>query len=203
MLPHFGTQHSHSANAGGETARIVDDTMRACNRPSRESFAMQKGSITAALVFTSLIVSESLPAQNAPTLEKKNYNYSEWTKGRFSEAVTVTGPGKMIFLAGVGSEDEGPTPGVIRHKDDFFAQCKYAYDKIKRLLDKHGATLADVVKMVTYVTDIRFQGDNGRCRREEFGSMPLPAHTFLNINQLAWPGMLVEVDVIAVAPQGR
>jgi len=22
-------------------------------------------------------------------------------------------------------------------------------------------------------------------------------HTFLNINQLAWPGMLVEVDVIA------
>jgi len=38
--------------------------------------------------------------------EKKNYNYSEWTKGRFSEAVTVTGPGKMIFLAGIGSEDE-------------------------------------------------------------------------------------------------
>ena len=43
----------------------------------------------------------------ADTLEKKNYNYSEWTKGRFSEAVTVTGPGKMIFLAGVGAEDEG------------------------------------------------------------------------------------------------
>ena len=42
---------------------------------------------------------------SAQTFEKKNYNYSEWTKGRFSEAVTVTGPGKMIFLAGVGSED--------------------------------------------------------------------------------------------------
>jgi 2-iminobutanoate/2-iminopropanoate deaminase len=164
---------------------------------------MQKGSIATALIFASLVASEPAPAQNATTLEKKNYNYSEWTKGRFSEAVTVTGPGKMIFLAGVGSEDEGPTPGVIRHKDDFFAQCKYAYDKIKRLLDKHGATLADVVKMVTYVTDIRFQADNGKCRREEFGSMPLPAHTFLNINQLAWPGMLVEVDVIAIAPQGR
>jgi len=24
--------------------------------------------------------------------EKKNYNCSDWTKGRFSEAVTVTGP---------------------------------------------------------------------------------------------------------------
>jgi 2-iminobutanoate/2-iminopropanoate deaminase len=164
---------------------------------------MPKRSVAAFCVLAAVIASQSAWAQTAPALEKKNYNYSEWAKGRFSEAVTVTGPGKMIFLAGVGSEDEGPTPGVIRHKDDFFAQCKYAYDKIKRILDKHGATLGDVVKMVTYVTDIRFQSDNGRCRREEFGSMPLPAHTFLNINQLAWPGMLVEVDVIAVAPQGR
>ena len=32
-----------------------------------------------------------------PVLEKKNYNYSEWTKGRFSEAVTVSGPGKSFL----------------------------------------------------------------------------------------------------------
>ena len=137
-------------------------------------------------------------AQTSPSFEKKNYTYSEWTKGRFSEAVTVTGPGKMIFLAGVGSEDEGATPGVIRHKDDFVGQCNYAYDKIRRLLERHGATLADIVKMVTYVTDIRFQADYAKCRREQFGTIPPPAHTFLNINQLAWPGMMVEVDVIAM-----
>ncbi|MFL6936042.1 MAG: RidA family protein [Xanthobacteraceae bacterium] len=137
-------------------------------------------------------------AEGSATLEKKNYNYSEWTKGRFSEAVTVTGPGKMIFLAGVGAEDEGSTPGVIRHKDDFMGQCRYAYDKIKRLLERHGATLGDVVKMVTYVTDIRHQADYGKCRLEAFGNLALPAHTFLNINQLAWPGMIVEIDVTAV-----
>src|SRR3954451_19907058 len=94
-------------------------------------------------------------AEGSATLEKKNYNYSEWTKGRFSEAVTVTGPGKMIFLAGVGAEDENGAPGTILHKGDFGAQCKYAYDKIKRLLEKHGATLADVAKMVSYLTDVR------------------------------------------------
>jgi 2-iminobutanoate/2-iminopropanoate deaminase len=145
-----------------------------------------------------LATSSAAWAQASPTLEKKNYNYSEWTKGRFSEAVTVTGPGKMIFLAGVGAEDEGSTPGIIRHKDDFMGQCRYAYDKIKRLLDRHGATLGDVVKMVTYVTDIRYQPDYGKCRVEAFGSLPLPAHTFLNINQLAWPGMIVEIDVTAM-----
>jgi 2-iminobutanoate/2-iminopropanoate deaminase len=139
-------------------------------------------------------------AASAQAFEKKNYTYSEWTKGLFSEAVTVTLPGaKMIFLAGVGSEDEGATRGVIRHLGDFTGQCRYAYDKIKRALEKNGASLADTVKIVTYVTDIRFQMDAGKCRGEAFAGLPLPVHTFLNINQLAWPGMLVEVDVIAVA----
>jgi len=135
--------------------------------------------------------------------EKKNYNYSEWTKGRFSEAVTVTGPGKMIFLAGIGSEDENGKAGDIRHKDDFTAQCKYAYDKIKRTLAKNGATLGDIVKMVTYMTDVRFQADYGRCRQETIGSTPMPAHTLLTISQLAWPGMMVEIDVTAVVPLNR
>jgi 2-iminobutanoate/2-iminopropanoate deaminase len=139
-------------------------------------------------------------AASAQTLEKKNYSYSEWTKGRFSEAVTVTGPGKMIFLAGVGAEDENGKGGDILHKGDFMAQCRYAYDKIKRLLDKQGAGLGDVVKMVSYLTDVRYQQDYGRCRIEQFGDQPLPAHTLLTISQLAWPGMMVEIDVTAVVP---
>jgi enamine deaminase RidA (YjgF/YER057c/UK114 family) len=28
----------------------------------------------------------------------------------------------------------------------------------------------------------------------------LPVHTFLNVNQLAFPGMLVEIDIIAMVP---
>jgi len=135
--------------------------------------------IAAAIVMAAIADTSTASAQN---LEKKNYNYSEWTKGRFSEAVTVTGPGKMIFLAGVGAEDENGAPGTIRHKGDFDGQCKYAYDKIKRLLDKHGATLADVVKMVSYLTDVRNQPDYGKCRVEAFGSHPLPAHTLLTIS---------------------
>ena len=158
---------------------------------------MLKGTGLAALIILAGLCTDAW-AQASPSFEKKNYNYSEWTKGRFSEAVVVTGPGRMIFLAGVGAEDEGSTPGVIRHKDDFMGQCRYAYDKIKRLLDRHSATLGDVVKMVTYITDIRHQREYGQCRLEAFGNLPLPAHTFLNINQLAWPGMIVEIDVTAM-----
>src|ERR1700761_4543139 len=110
----------------------------------------------AVAVLSFVILPTVAPAQ---TFEKKNYNYSDWTKGRFSEAVTVTGPGKMIFLAGVGAEDENGKGGDILYKGDFTGQCKYAYDKIKRALEKNGATLADTVKMVTYMTDVRYQAD--------------------------------------------
>lgn len=133
---------------------------------------------------------------NAPAFEKKHYNYGSWTKGRFSEAVTVTGPGKLIFLAGIGAEQEDT--GKIMYPGDFVRQCRYAYKKLKKVLARNGASMADVVKQVTYVTDIRHQKQAGECRRAAYGNAPLPAHTFLNINQLAWPDMLVEIDVIAV-----
>ena len=86
-------------------------------------------------------------AASAQTLEKKNYNYSEWTKGRFSEAVTVTGPGKMIFLAGVGAEDEHGPPGQsapILHLGKPYEQCLYAYDKIKRWCSPTRLQVADM-----------------------------------------------------------
>lgn len=136
----------------------------------------------------------------ASGFEKQNHNYGQWTRGRFSEAVTVSfnGPAKMIFLAGIGSEHEDT--GEIMHVGDFPGQLRYAYEKLKKVLAKNGATMADVVKQVTYVTDIRYGRDSSAIRAEAYGEAPLPAHTMLNVTQLAWPGMLVEIDIIAMVP---
>ena len=79
-------------------------------------------------------------------------------------------------------------------------KATHAYDKIRRALEKNGAGFGDIVKTVSYVTDMRFQADYGRCRSEVFGTTPPPARTLLNIVQLAWPGMMVEVDVTAMVP---
>jgi 2-iminobutanoate/2-iminopropanoate deaminase len=131
--------------------------------------------------------------------EKKASNYSEWAKGLFSEVVTVSHPGRIIFFGGVGAEDETATSGgKILHLGDFMGQCLYAWDKIKRILEKQGATLADVDKATTYLTDIRNLQDSIKCRAQVFGTTPQPAGTLVNVSQLAWPGMLYEVDIIAV-----
>lgn len=132
----------------------------------------------------------------AQSLDKQHFNHNEWTKGRFSEAVTVSGPGKWVFLAGVGAEAE--KDGSILHVGDFAAQCRYAYEKIGKLLVAHGGGMRDVVKLVTYVVDIKDRDAMNKCRAEAFQGMALPVHTFLVISQLARPGMLVEMDVTAV-----
>src|SRR5262249_14684027 len=85
--------------------------------------------------------------------------------------------GKIIYLGGVGAEDENSAQGgVIRHLGDFGAQCRYAWDKIKRLLEKHGATVDNIDKVVTYVTDIRYFFDAGKCRAEAYARDPTCRH---------------------------
>ena len=37
-------------------------------------------------------------AQNSSNFEKKSFNYNEWTKGKFSEVVTVTNQESSSFL---------------------------------------------------------------------------------------------------------
>src|ERR1700726_1251284 len=147
-------------------------------------------------VLTMTVMSQSQTGDTA--YEKKSYNYAEWAKGRFSEVVTVRNAGKIIYLGGIGAEDEDSSQGgVIRHLGNFGAQCGYAWDKIKRLLAKHGATVDDIDKVVTYVTDIRYFFDAGKCRAEAYAGATQPAGTFLVVTALAWPGMLIEVDVTA------
>jgi hypothetical protein len=74
-------------------------------------------------------------------------------------------------------------------------------------LEKHGATLENVDKVTTYVTDILYFFEAGKCRSEIYSGITPPVGTFLVVTALAWPGMLIEVDVWVVlmttdAPDG-
>jgi 2-iminobutanoate/2-iminopropanoate deaminase len=146
-------------------------------------------------VIAAALLLMSATAADAQNFEKKNFNYSKFATGAFSEVVTVTGPAKFIYLAGIGSEDEDD--GSVRHKDDFLAQCRFAWEKVGKLLKEHGATVSDIVKATSYVTDIRYRDEMRSCRTEVFKGRPLPPHTLLNVVQLARPGMMFEVDVVA------
>ena len=158
------------------------------------------------LIIAALAVLIILPVAaqqpSSPTFEKKEFNHSAWTKGIFSDAVTVKGFGRgtMVYLAGVGAEDENGPRGNIRHHDDLVAQCEYAFDKIKRVLAAHGANMNHVVKITSYLTDMKNRIPYGQCLGRNFGTAPLPVHTLIGVTSLAFPEMMMETDVTAITP---
>lgn len=135
---------------------------------------------------------------------KQNYNFSPWTKGRFSEMVTVTNPVRFISVAGIGAESE--EDGHTMYPGNMLEQCRYAFLKIKKALATQKASLADVTRMIVFVTDMgggtrestKPYQDYVTCRREAFANGPVPASTIVQITRLAAPDMLIEINVDAV-----
>jgi 2-iminobutanoate/2-iminopropanoate deaminase len=110
----------------------------------------------------------------------------------YSHVVVVEGR-KTIFVSGQLARDAGGNPVGVR---DMRAQIRQVGENIRTALAAAGATLADIVKTNTYVTDIEEFFKHADVRMEYFGA--LPTSTTVEVRRLAHPDLLVEVEVIAV-----
>jgi len=80
---------------------------------------------------------------------------------------------------------------------DFEAQCVQAYENLKRVLAAAGATMDDVVKTTTFITDLAHLPIL-RAVRPRFLGDPGPAGTLLVVKSLASLDYLIEIEAIAV-----
>ena len=110
----------------------------------------------------------------------------------YSHVVVVEGR-KTIFVSGQLARDP---KGDVVGAGDMRAQLRQVGENIKAALAAAGATLADVVKTNTYVTDIEEFFKHVDVRMEYFGA--LPTSTTVEVRRLAHPDLVVEVEVIAV-----
>ena len=67
----------------------------------------------------------------------------------------------------------------------------------RSLVEAGGGTLDHVVKITTYVTDVRHRPEF-RAIREEFFGTKGPASTMVEVSARAHPDYLIEVEVVAV-----
>ena len=70
---------------------------------------------------------------------------------------------------------------------------------IKLLLDEAGGTLADIVKVIVYLTDIRYREPVYRVMGRWLKGV-YPVSTGIVVSALARPEWLVEIDATAVLP---
>src|SRR5437588_1418247 len=111
----------------------------------------------------------------------------------YSQAVKVSGAQTILYIAGQVAYGRDGTPA---HAGDFKAQARAALQCLKAQVEAGGGTMANIVKINTYLTDIRHRADYGPVREEFFGKK-MPAHTLVAVAALAQPEFLIEIEAVA------
>jgi len=100
---------------------------------------------------------------------------------------------RMIFIAGQLARD---AQGNLVGKGDMGAQIRQVGENIKAALETAGATLNDIVKTNTYVTNIDEFFKHIDVRMEYLKAMP--TSTTVEVRRLQNPDAMVEIEVMAM-----
>ena len=115
--------------------------------------------------------------------------------GTFSNAFFVSVPyGGTMYISG---QTAALPDGSIVGDADVRAQTTEVFLRIKSLLSEAGLSMNHVVKLTTYLTDMSDRSAFSETRATFF-SGDFPASTLVEVSALALPGLLVEVEAIAV-----
>ena len=98
-----------------------------------------------------------------------------------------------IWVSGILALDSG---GALIGGNDVVAQAERVHENIKAVLEKAGATFADVVKVTVYLRRIEDRAAVNTVRRKFFGESR-PASTLVEVSAFVIPDALVEIDAVA------
>jgi reactive intermediate/imine deaminase len=117
--------------------------------------------------------------------------------GTYAHSVRVeTADGTWVYVSGQIASD---AEGNIVAPNDLPAQTLQVFENVEAILEANGASLADVVKLQTYVTTLEGLPEM-REVRSRYLTSELPASTAVQVVALVVPDAVIEVDVVAVIP---
>jgi reactive intermediate/imine deaminase len=120
--------------------------------------------------------------------------------GMYSAGFSVDA-GRLVFVAGQVAMDGD---GKIVGEGDLGAQAAQVFRNIRAVLAEAGCTLRDVVKFTTFLTRFEDFARLAEWRKplyaEAFPDGAYPPNTGVVVSALARPGLLLEIEAIAVKP---
>jgi enamine deaminase RidA (YjgF/YER057c/UK114 family) len=111
--------------------------------------------------------------------------------------VAKVNKGTLVYIAGQVSSDAS---GKLVGEGNFEAQVEQVLKNVKLALEAAGATMADIVKLNTYLVAEVSQDDLPKMRavRDRYLNKDKPpASTLVVVSRLARPGWLIEVEAVA------
>ncbi len=114
-------------------------------------------------------------------------------KSVYHHYIRVDNPSSLIFLSGQLSRD---ADGNLVGAGDMAEQTRQCIRNMRTVLEAAGGTLDDVVSTTVYTTDMR-EFKNIVAARTEFFVAKLPTSTIVEVNHLADPGLMIEIQAVA------
>jgi enamine deaminase RidA (YjgF/YER057c/UK114 family) len=111
----------------------------------------------------------------------------------YSQSVVTEG-GRIVWLAGQVAAADAAGRSLA---GDFDGQVREVFARLGQTLTEAGGALGDMVTMTVFITDTRYGDRFTQLRKEIFGDN-FPASALITVAGLARPGLLVEVQGIAV-----
>ncbi len=130
-------------------------------------------------------------------MQRTAVNPWDWSKSMgFNQGEIVSGHTRTLFCAGQTAVDADGTP---QHAGDMAAQVALAVDNLESVLREAGMSLADVVRLNIYTTDVDvFFEHYGELASRTAAAGVAPPGTILCVARLAYPELLVELEATAV-----
>lgn len=132
------------------------------------------------------------------TLERTAVNPVSWSQELgFNQGELISGETRTLYISG---QTAMSAEGRPEHDGDIAAQLALSIDNLEAVLAAAGMSLADLVRLNVYTTDIDALFPHYGELAGRLGTAGVaPTTTMLQVTRLAIPGQLIELEGTAVA----
>ena len=120
---------------------------------------------------------------------------NERQKSRAYSPAVITEGGRIVWLAGQTTTTDLDGKDIAGKFDE---QARTVFGLLNGTLERAGGSLANMVTMTVFVNDVRHGDRFVQLRREFFPDGRYPASALLTISGFARPGILIEIQGVAV-----
>jgi enamine deaminase RidA (YjgF/YER057c/UK114 family) len=120
---------------------------------------------------------------------------TDFQKSRAFSPAVITEGGRVVWLAGQTATTDLDGKDIGGKFDE---QARTIFALMSRTLERAGGSLANLVTMTVFINDVRHGDRFVQIRKEIFPDGRFPASALLTISGFARPGMLIEIQAVAV-----
>lgn len=131
-------------------------------------------------------------------MERVAINPVTWSQEMgFNQGEVVSGQTRTLYISG---QTAMSSHGQPEHDGDIAAQLGLAVDNLEAVLTEAGMSLADLVRLNVYTTDVDALFPHYGVLASRLGEAGVaPTTTMLGVTRLAIPGQMVELEGTALA----